>query len=48
MFLVLDPLQLTYNRLGCPLADLSRSHPLIVGAPGRGDQELTVQHGGPI
>jgi hypothetical protein len=37
----------SYNRLGSPLADLSRSHPLTVGAPGRGDQELAVQHGGP-
>jgi hypothetical protein len=26
--LVLDPLQSTYNRLGHPLADLSKSHPL--------------------
>jgi hypothetical protein len=31
-----------------PLADLSRSHPVTVGAPGRGDRELTMQHGGPI
>jgi hypothetical protein len=36
---------LTYNRLGQPLADLSRSHPLTVGTPGRGDRELFICSG---
>jgi hypothetical protein len=34
---------LIYNGLGSPLADLSSSHPLTVGAPDRGDYELVVQ-----